>query len=163
MKPNFNKIIKQILKEEIQKESDIQRSILIIYKYPGLKDILVKLMSEAYLRFLNKVELIAPKPTTFNVELRNNLQFYLTYMGDSEYMVKISGKKYVLNSLKNTQRAQEAITKLLTLSPAVEDELLEDLPPSPDFDPDEFSGSGIENPAGDALPDEDINPEDFEL
>lgn len=53
-------------------------------------------MSPAYGRFIASIEIIAPKPTTFLVELINGQQFEIAYLGLNKFRLKILGKNITL-------------------------------------------------------------------
>jgi hypothetical protein len=85
---------------------------------------------------------VAPKPTTFNVELINSLDFQLIYSRGG-FFAKISGKKYDLAMGNAVDRACSALTNLLSLSPALKEEVA---PAAASVD----SVSGTEAPKADA-------------
>jgi hypothetical protein len=119
---------KQLLKEYIKRaireklahmeniEANKEKSVYMIYKFPGLKDAFENLMSPAFARFVSSIEVIAPKPTTFRVTLSNDMDFILTYVGRKTFIAKIAGKKFNLTSLSETERGSQAIANLLELN-----------------------------------------------
>ncbi len=108
-------ILKQ-LKEQEEETLRQERSIYVIYRYPYLKDVCVSLMSPAFARFIKNVEVVAPKPTTFHIELTNGMDFYLIYNGRKKYTAKVQGKKYNLQNLGEEQRASQSIANMLELN-----------------------------------------------
>lgn len=119
----LKKYIKSIIKESlVDNDKEKGRIGLILHKFPVLKTALAKLLSKSFMYFIKDVKIVAPKPTTFEIKLINHLDFSLQYVFKAKnWIAKISGKKYNLSILSDSQRAMEAITNLLTLSPALQE------------------------------------------
>ena len=49
-------------------------------KFPELKDILVGLLTADFDPFLSSIDWVAPRPTTFRINLKNGQEFYLIWM-----------------------------------------------------------------------------------
>ena len=81
-------------------------------KFPELKKIIVSLLTADFDPFLSSIDWVAPRPTTFRINLRNDQEFYLIWMGRS-WIAQIEGKKYYLLNLPEEERAVEAIARLL--------------------------------------------------
>ena len=62
--------------------------------------------------FLSSIDWVAPRPTTFRINLRNDENFYLIWMGRS-WIAQVEGKKYYLLNLPEEERAVEAIARIL--------------------------------------------------
>ena len=118
----IKKAIKQRLQEEEAAIKRAEKSLYLVYRFPKLKDAMEDIMSPSFSRYLSNVSVIAPKPTTFNVELINGLDFQLIYSGGT-FIAKIAGKKYDLAMGSATNRASQAISNLLSLSPAMKEEV----------------------------------------
>ena len=120
IKELLKEYVKKSIREKIEKQkrldSERERSVYMIYKFPGLQKAFTDIMSPAFSRFLSNVTIIAPKPTTFLVTLTNNLTFYMYYSGKNKYTAKISGKKYYLDEINGINKASAAITALLELN-----------------------------------------------
>lgn len=112
----IKKTIHKILKEQEEKAHNAEKALFLIHRFPKLKELFVELMSPAYGRFIASIEIIAPKPTTFLVELINGQQFEIAYLGLNKFRLKILGKKYYPSDLKELERASQAIANMLTLS-----------------------------------------------
>lgn len=108
-------VLKQLKEQEEQALSQ-ERSIYMIYRFPGMKKLMVDLMSPSFPRFLKNVEIIAPKPTTFNVKLINDMDFNIIYNGRGNFTVKVNGKKYNIQNLGELERASQSIANNLELS-----------------------------------------------
>ena len=81
-------------------------------KFPSLREVIVNLLTDQYGDFIEDIEWIAPRPTTFKVILKNGELFYLTYTGKS-YIATVEGKKYYLLNIGEDERAAKAIARLL--------------------------------------------------
>ena len=81
-------------------------------KFPELKEIIVSLLTADFDPFLSSLDWVAPRPTTFRINLRNDQNFYLIWMGRS-WIAQIEGKKYYLLNLPEEERAVEAIARML--------------------------------------------------
>jgi len=91
-------------------------------KFPELKKIIVSLLTANFDPFLSSIDWVAPRPTTFRINLKNNQNFYLIWMSRS-WIAQIEGKKYYLLNLPEEERAAEAIARILRYgSPETEDE-----------------------------------------
>ena len=81
-------------------------------KFPELKEVIVTLLTADFDPFLSSIDWVAPRPTTFRINLRNDENFYLIWMGRS-WIAQIEGKKYYLLNLPEEERAVEAIARIL--------------------------------------------------
>ena len=80
-------------------------------KFPELKEIIISLLTTDFDPFLSSIDWVAPRPTTFRINLRNNESFYLIWMGRS-WIAQVEGKKYYLLNLPEEERAVEAIARI---------------------------------------------------
>jgi hypothetical protein len=108
--------VQKALKEQEEQQRRSEKSMYLIYRFPGLKKQLEELMSPAFGRYIANIDIVSPKPTTFKVDLINSQIFYIYYLGKGEYMLKISGKKYYAENLGDLERASDAVTALLELN-----------------------------------------------
>ena len=81
-------------------------------KFPELKKILVDLLTLEYDNFLSSIDWVAPRPTTFRINLENGQNFYLIY-GKRSWIAQVEGKKYYLLNLPEEERAALAIANIL--------------------------------------------------
>ena len=81
-------------------------------KFPELKNTIVDLLSHDYNSFLSSIDWVAPKPTTFRINLKNDQFFYLIY-NERSWIAQVEGKKYYLLNLPEEQRAIESISRIL--------------------------------------------------
>lgn len=81
-------------------------------KFPELKAVIIDLLTYDFDSFLSSIDWVAPKPTTFRINLLNGQSFYLIYT-DRTWIAEVEGKKYYLLNLPEEQRAIEKIARLL--------------------------------------------------
>ena len=81
-------------------------------KFPELKAILIDLLTSDFDNFLASIDWVAPRPTTFRINLKNDQNFYLIYNKRS-WIAQVEGKKYYLLNLPEEQHAAEAISRIL--------------------------------------------------
>ena len=73
---------------------------------------IVDLLTDQYDNFLASIDWVAPRPTTFRMNLKNDQDFYLIYTRKS-WICQVQGKKYYLQNLPEEERAVEAIARIL--------------------------------------------------
>ena len=112
----IKKAVRMALKEEEQQQKRAEKAMYFVHRFPGLKKTLEELMSPAFGRYVADISLIAPKPTTFGIELINGQDFTVSYIGKGNFTVKIAGKKYNPINIGESERASQAITDLLELN-----------------------------------------------
>ena len=88
-------------------------SFPLIAKFPLLKKVIESLLTIQYDLFIQDILWIAPRPTTFKVLLKNDQSFYLIFT-EKSWIAKIEGKKYYLSTFNDTERATEAIARILS-------------------------------------------------
>jgi hypothetical protein len=112
----ITKAVKKALKEQEEQQQRAEKAMYFIYRFPGLKKTFEDLMSPAFGRYIADVSLVAPKPTTFNVELINGQDFIIYYIGKGVFTVKVSGRRYHPVNIGELERASQAIADLLELN-----------------------------------------------
>ena len=63
----------------------------LMKKFPELREAIVNLLTDQYDSFLEDIEWVAPRPTTFRIVLKNGENFYLIYTGKS-WIAQVEGK-----------------------------------------------------------------------
>jgi len=81
-------------------------------KFPELKQVITSLLTSDFDSFIASIDWVAPRPTTFRINLQNDHEFYLIWMRRS-WIAQIEGKKYYLLNLPEEQRAAESIARIL--------------------------------------------------
>ena len=95
-----------------------------LVKFPALKNIIVDLLTDQFDSFLESVDWVAPRPTTFRINLLNGQNFLLMFT-ERSWIVQAAGKKYYLLNLDEEERAALAINRLLRVGPAAGAEMEE--------------------------------------
>lgn len=140
--------VKKALKEAEEQQRKAEKAMYLVYRFPGLKKLMEGLMSPAFGRYVNGIDITAPKPTTFRVALINGQDFTIKYLGKGKFNVKVSGKQYHPDNLGEEERCSQAIADLLQLNyaPAEGKEQAGAAPeagaPSPETPPVEPTGPG---------------------
>jgi hypothetical protein len=88
----------------------------MLFKFPKLQETLISLMSDEFTTFVEDIEWVAPRPTTFKVVLKNQNTFHLIWNGDT-FTARVAGTQYNLSNLGEEQRAIKAIQELLIEGP----------------------------------------------
>jgi len=81
-------------------------------KFPELKAVIVDLLTPEYDSFLASIDWVAPRPSTFRINLKNGQDFYLIY-GKRSWIAQVEGKKYYLLNLPEEERAAQSIANIL--------------------------------------------------
>ena len=81
-------------------------------KFPELKAVIVDLLTHEFDNFLASIDWVAPRPSTFRINLRNNQNFYLIWM-ERSWIAQIEGKKYYLLNLPEEEQAAQALARVL--------------------------------------------------
>ena len=112
-------------------------------KFPELKKVIVTLLTADFDPFLSGIDWVAPRPTTFRINLKNDENFYLIWMGRS-WIAQIEGKKYYLLNLPEEERAVEAIARILRYGAPASDEEATGVDAGADIGVDADAGGGEE-------------------
>jgi hypothetical protein len=88
----------------------------MLEKFPKLQETLITLMSQDFTAFVENIEWVAPRPTTFKITLKNFNFYHLIWNGDN-FTARVSGTQYNLTNLGEEQRAIKAIQELLIIGP----------------------------------------------
>ena len=108
-------LAKQVYADTV-KADDAALAYPEIQKFPPLKDIIIDLLTNEFDSFIESVDWVAPRPTTFRINLLNGENFLLMYTIKS-WIGQVSGKKYYLLNLDEEQRCALAINRLLRVGP----------------------------------------------
>jgi len=108
--------VRKALKEQEEQQRKAEKAMYLVYRFPGLKKLMEDLMSPAFGRYVNGLNIVAPKPTTFKVDLTNGQDFSIKYIGKGNFTVKIAGKKYNPLNIGELERASQGIADLLELN-----------------------------------------------
>ena len=108
--------IKKAIQEQEARQKKAEKAMYLIYRFPGLRKSIEELMSPSFGRFVIAVDLVAPKPTTFKVDLTNGQDFSIKYVGKGNFTVKVAGKQYNPLNIGELERASQGIADLLELN-----------------------------------------------
>ena len=86
-------------------------------KFPELKGIIVDLLTHEFDSFLEGIDWIAPRPSTFRIKLLNGQNFILIFT-ERSWIAQVEGKKYYLLKLDEEEYAAQAISRILQYGPA---------------------------------------------
>ena len=108
--------VRKALQEAEEQQRRAEKAMYLVYRFPGLKKLMEDLMSPAFGRYTANISIVAPKPTTFKVELINGQDFSVYYLGSKKWTAKIAGKKYHPDNIGEEERCSQAIADLLELN-----------------------------------------------
>ena len=107
----------KILAKKVYKERSKGDDAAIAYdeltKFPELKSVIIDLLTSDFDKFLESIDWVAPRPSTFRINLLNGENFLLIYHKRS-WIARIQGKKYYLLNLDEEERAVESIARILS-------------------------------------------------
>jgi hypothetical protein len=111
LKNKLKVLVKQVYSNRtVTPEEAIQYDELT--KFPELKAVIVDLLTPEYDSFLASIDWVAPRPSTFRINLKNGQNFYLIY-GKRSWIAQVEGKKYYLLNLPEEERAAQSIANIL--------------------------------------------------
>jgi hypothetical protein len=105
-------LVKQVYQDKV-KSDDAALAYDELVKFPELKAVIVNLMTTDFDKFLESVDWVAPRPSTFRVNLLNGENFVLFYDPRS-WIAQVEGKKYYLLNLDEEEMASKAVSRILT-------------------------------------------------
>ena len=97
---------------EKSKSEDAALAYDELTKFPELKDVIVDLLTHEFDSFLEGIDWIAPRPSTFRINLLNGQNFILIFT-ERSWIAQVEGKKYYLLNLPEEERATRAIARIL--------------------------------------------------
>jgi len=116
LKEKIKVLAKQVYKDRI-KGDDAAVAYDELVKFPELKAVIIDLLTTDFDKFLESVDWVAPRPSTFRINLLNGQNFVLIFDPRS-WIAQVSGKKYYLLNLDEEEMAAKAISRILTYGPA---------------------------------------------
>jgi hypothetical protein len=105
-------LVKQVYQDNA-KTDDAALAYDELVKFPELKAVIVNLLTTDFDKFLESVDWVAPRPSTFRVNLLNGENFVLFYDPRS-WIAQVEGKKYYLLNLDEEEMAAKAVSRILT-------------------------------------------------
>jgi hypothetical protein len=103
--------------EEASEETVLEDATdTMLEKFPTLKMTLMKLMTKDFKEFVDTIDWVSPKPTTFRVNLVNGQDFTLKWTGKN-FQAQILGKRYMLGNISDFQQALDKLARLYQEAP----------------------------------------------
>ena len=88
----------------------------LLYKFPQLKKTVTQLLGVQYNDFIESVEWIVPRPTTFKLNLKNGEHIFLKWEGKG-FQAQIQGKRYMLELVGEFEQALDRLSEILKYNP----------------------------------------------
>ena len=119
-KADFKERIRLLVKQVYSNTKEAEAAAVEydeLTKFPELKAVIVDLLTHEFDNFLASIDWVAPRPSTFRINLRNDQNFYLIWM-ERSWIAQIEGKKYYLLNLPEEEQAAQAIARMLRYGPS---------------------------------------------
>jgi hypothetical protein len=88
----------------------------ILSKFPTLKSAIIKLQTEDFKEFVDSIDWISPRPSSFRINLKNGQDYILKWTGET-FEAQIMGKRYYLNKIGDYQQALDKLAILYKEAP----------------------------------------------
>jgi hypothetical protein len=88
----------------------------ILQKFPTLQAAIVKLQTEDFKEFVDSIDWISPRPTSFRINLKNGQNYILKWTGTG-FEAQIMGKRYYINKIDDYQQALDKLSVLYRDAP----------------------------------------------
>ena len=88
----------------------------ILGKFPTLRAAIIKLQTEDFKEFVDTIDWISPRPTSFRINLKNGQDYILKWTG-STFEANILGKRYYINKIDDYQQALDKLAILYKEAP----------------------------------------------
>lgn len=112
LKGKIKRLAKKVYQEKTKGE-DAAVAYDELVKFPELKAVIIDLLTVDFDKFLESVDWVAPRPSTFRINLLNGENFLLEYH-ERSWVAKVQGKKYYLLNLDEEERAAESVARILS-------------------------------------------------
>lgn len=110
-KEKIKVLVKQVYKDR-NKADDAALPYDELTKFPQLKLVIIDLLTSDFDKFLESIDWVAPRPTTFRINLLNGQNFLLEFHKRS-WVATVEGKKYYLLNLDEEERCATSISRIL--------------------------------------------------
>ena len=88
----------------------------ILGKFPTVKAAIIKLQTEQFKEFVESIDWISPRPSSFRVNLKNGQDYILKWNGKT-FEAQILGKRYILSNIAEYQQALDKLAILYKEAP----------------------------------------------
>ena len=120
-KADFKERIRLLVKQVYSNTKEAEAAAVEydeLTKFPELKAVIVDLLTHEFDSFLASIDWVAPRPTTFRINLRNDENFYLIWMQRS-WIAQVEGKhSYLLTLLEDEHCVQHIAIIQIHAAPA---------------------------------------------
>ena len=98
LKDKLKPLIKQVYQAQV-KTDDAAFAYDELTKFPELKLVIIDLLTSDFDKFLESIDWVSPRPTTFRINLLNGENFMLEF-NERSWVAKVEGKKYYLGTCR---------------------------------------------------------------
>lgn len=88
----------------------------ILGKFPTLKSAIIKLQTNQFKEFVDSIDWISPRPSSFRVNIKNG-QYYILKWTGTGFEAQILGKRYYIESIDEYQQALDKLARLYREGP----------------------------------------------
>ena len=88
----------------------------ILGKFPTLKKAIIKLQTDQFKEFVESIDWISPRPSSFRVNIKNG-QFYILKWTGTGFEAQILGKRYYIDKVDDYQQALDKLARLYREGP----------------------------------------------
>ena len=88
----------------------------ILGKFPTVRAAIIKLQTEDFKDFVESIDWVSPRPSSFRVNLKNGQDYTLKWMGEG-FQATILGKRYYLSNISEYQQALDKLSILYKEAP----------------------------------------------
>jgi hypothetical protein len=88
----------------------------ILGKFPTLKSAIIKLQTNQFKEFVDSIDWISPRPSSFRVNIKNG-QYYILKWTGTGFEAQILGKRYYIESIDDYQQALDKLARLYREGP----------------------------------------------
>lgn len=88
----------------------------ILGKFPTVKAAIIKLQTEQFKEFVESIDWISPRPSSFRINLKNGQDYILKWNGKT-FEAQILGKRYLLSNIAEYQQALDKLAILYKEAP----------------------------------------------
>lgn len=88
----------------------------ILSKFPTLRAAIIRLQTEDFKEFVDTIDWISPRPSSFRINLKNGQDYILKWTGKS-FQAEIMGKRYFIDKISEFQQALDKLSILYKEGP----------------------------------------------
>lgn len=88
----------------------------ILGKFPTLKKAIIKLQTDQFKEFVDSIDWISPRPSSFRVNIKNG-QYYILKWTGTGFEAQILGKRYYIDKIDEYQQALDKLARLYKEGP----------------------------------------------